>query len=407
MKSSKPLLHSWRDWLTIYLGGLCFGIADLMPGISSGAVAFILGIYEKLLNGIRSFNLTALSALVHLRFRDFFSTVAWEFFLALGLGMATTLIILAPVINDFLHHPTYRTLLFALFTGLVLGAAHFCTRQVRTWHWSYALLFVIAGAITLSITLPRGSPKNGGVQYEVVLERHLVSPAALEIPLANYNRSTQTLTRISESTLSDMLAKGLVEKNTPARRLSDSQTRQVSDFVDGKRLLGIDWWLFGCGVLGVCAMLLPGISGSYMLTILGAYPIAIAALADFIQSLKQMSFDVDALGILTTIFTGMLVGAAVLSRLLSWLLIHHHDRTIVVLTGFMLGALPAVWPFWSFEYLLSPLRPDKAPQLNVVEPLAPDFSKGILWAALLCTLAGVFVVLALEKLRASKKRDVR
>lgn len=401
MKSSKPLLSSWRDWIIIYLCGLCFGVADLM------AVAFILGIYDKLLNGIRSFNLTALSALVHLRFRDFFSIVAWEFFLALGLGMATTLVIMAPAINDFLHHPTYRTLLFAVFTGLVLGSAYFCIRQVRAWNWSYTLLLVVAGAITLSTTLLRSSPNIASVQYEVVLERHLVATAALEKPLANYNPSTQTLTRISESVLNDMLAKGLVEKNTPARRLSDSQTRQVSDFVDGKHLLGIDWWLFVCGILGVCAMLLPGVSGTYILTILGAYPIAIAALADFIQSLKQMSVDVDALGVLMTIFAGMIIGAAVLSRLLSWLLTRHHDRTIVVLTGFMLGALPAVWPFWSYEYLLSPLRPDKAPQLQVLEPLAPDFSKGILWAALFCTLAGFLAVLALEKLQVSRKLDVR
>lgn len=407
MNSSKPPLSSWRDWITIYLSGLCFGVADLMPGISSGAVAFILGIYEKLLNSIRSFNMTALSALAHLRFREFFSTVAWEFFLALALGMMTTLVLLAPVINDFLHHPTSRTLLFALFTGLVLGAAYFCTRQLRTWHWSYALLVVVAGALTLFITLPRGSNPSSGVQYEVAFERHLVSSKALQVPLANYNPSTQILSRISHSTLNDLLAKGLVKKHTPARRLSDSQMGQVSYFVDGKRLLRINWWLFGCGILGVCAMLLPGISGSYMLTILGAYPIAIAALADFIQSLKQLSIDLDALGVLTTIFAGMLVGAAVLSRLLSWLLSHHHDLTIVTLTGFMIGALPAVWPFWSYEYLLSPLRPDQAPHLHVLEPLAPDFSTGLLWMALLCTLAGFLVVLALEKLRASRKRDVR
>lgn len=327
---AKPQLRSWRDWARIYLAGMGFGCADIVPGISSGTVAFILGIYHTLLDSIRSLNVQALSSLTRLHLRDFFNQVAWEFFLALGLGIITTFILLSRLINDLLNDPIYRVFLFAFFVGLVIGAAYFCSKQVSQWHLRHRLFLL--GAMILAFSLTLG--------------RHALPPA-------------------SESLY------------------------QVS---------WINWWLFACGILGVCAMLLPGISGSYMLTILGAYPVAIAALADLLSGARHLQLDTDAFLTLTSIFLGMVTGAVLFSRLLSWLLRTYHDLTVAALTGFMIGALPAVWPFWSYEYRIPPLRMDKAPQLHPVEPIWPQISSPTFWIALVCAGLGIGLILALERL---------
>src|SRR5262249_21379145 len=148
--------------------------------------------------------------------------------------------------------------------------------------------------------------------------------------------------------------------------------------------------------LAICAMLLPGISGSYLLTILGAYPIVIGALADFTLGLKHWTFDSEAFLILASIAIGIVIGAIVFSRAVSWLLRNHHDIAIAFLSGCMVGALRTVWPFYSYSYVLHPLRLDKGPLLQPEYAYFPDLTSSLFIKAFLLAVAGAAVVFSIE-----------
>ncbi|MFI5343105.1 MAG: undecaprenyl phosphate translocase family protein, partial [Chlamydiales bacterium] len=157
-------------------------------------------------------------------------------------------------------------------------------------------------------------------------------------------------------------------------------------------------WLIFCGMVAVCALLLPGISGSYLLTLLGVYPMVIGALADWVSHLKQGIFDFDSFEILLNLGLGILIGAALFARLLSWLLKAYPNLSLAILSGFMIGALPSVWPFWSYTSILLPMKLEKGPQLLALDPIWPSWSSSQAYLALLWMAAGCLLVIGLELL---------
>ena len=85
---------------------------------------------------------------------------------------------------------------------------------------------------------------------------------------------------------------------------------------------------------------------------------------------------------------GILIGMILFSRVVGWLLNHYHGATIAALTGFMVGALPTVWPFWTYQYVLDPIKLSKGPQLQVVEPILPQLDTSLFWISCGCAVAG-------------------
>lgn len=260
--------------LYLYLCGLCMGAADLVPGISGGTIAFIMGFYNPLLEALKTINLETLKLLLKGRFSQFFDKTAWKFLLPLVGGIATSFIFLTGFLHFILRHEIYQNYLYAGFTGLVLGSSLYCFKQIERLNLSNCLMLLLGAAIAYFFT---GS--------------NLVSTAHY-IPMAF-----------------------------------------------------IDPWLMICGVLAISAMLLPGISGSYLLTLLGVYPSVIGALALFIANMKAGIFDVDAFSILFSLFLGILVGIFSFARVVSWLLNNFPGPTLSLLTGFMLGGIRSIWPF--------------------------------------------------------------
>ena len=157
-----------------------------------------------------------------------------------------------------------------------------------------------------------------------------------------------------------------------------------------------------CGMAAISAMLLPGISGSYILNILGLYAPAIAALADFLAALKRGNLDTDAAWFLLSLATGILLGAALFSHVISWLLRRYHSLAISLLCGFMLGALPSVWPFWETAWRINPLRLTKGLDLVPLHPTLPPLSLDSL-LALAFLAAGFSLVLGIELLANNRK----
>lgn len=135
------------------------------------------------------------------------------------------------------------------------------------------------------------------------------------------------------------------------------------------------WFIFLCGAIAICAMILPGISGSFILLLLGKY-------AFIMEAVKDLDFV-----ILGVFLVGAVIGITSFSRLLSYALRKWRAVTLSLLTGFMAGSLNKVWP-WKVQ--------DAA---GLEHNIAPD---SFVWQAVLLALAGFFLVWSLERISRRK-----
>ncbi|MCA9340553.1 MAG: DUF368 domain-containing protein, partial [Candidatus Saccharibacteria bacterium] len=213
-------------------------------------MAFILGVYETLIDAIKSFNLQAVRLALGMKFGELLNEhIPIRFLIALGLGILTAVFTLATILEGALDSsPTY---VFAFFAGLILASIIAVGAKVR---WSTgAIVALIVGAVVAFVIVGMDS-------------------------------------------LGDQFG------HTPPI-------------------------LFFSGMIAICAMILPGISGSFILLILGQY--------DFILGAVK---DRDIVSIIS-VGLGAVVGIVIFSRILSWLLKHYENVTIAVLVGFMAGSL--------------------------------------------------------------------
>lgn len=243
-----------REYGGIYLRGVLMGAADIVPGVSGGTIAFITGIYDRLIAAISAVDHHTAMRLLRGQWRSAGTAIDGGFLLALGLGIVTSIATLAHLLGWLLEaHPL---LVWAFFFGLIAGSAFLLVRHVSHWQG-----LTVAALVT-------------GV----------------------------------------MVAAGIAL--LPATQLGDGKLA-----------------LFVAGFLAICAMILPGISGSFILVLLGMYGPVLAAVEDF---------RLLALAILAA---GAACGLLVFSRLLNWLLTHFHAACMALLTGFLIGSLLVVWPW--------------------------------------------------------------
>jgi putative membrane protein len=246
--------RSLKDYLGIAARGYAMGAADVVPGVSGGTMAFILGIYEELIDSIHAVDLKFIRRLLKLHIRAAFAEFPWQFLLALVFGIGTAILTLASGLNWALHEVPH--LVWAFFFGLVLASAIVVRRRVERWRLP-TILAVIGGA------------------------------------------------------LFGYLLVGAVPVETP----------------------DAPWFLFLSGAIAINAMILPGISGAFIMVLLGKY-----------HYLLQAVVNRDILPLLIVI-AGAAVGLLTFVRLLKWLFSHHHDLTVAVLIGLIIGALRKVWPW--------------------------------------------------------------
>lgn len=367
------------------------GAADLVPGISGGTIAFILGFYTPLLDSLKTLNRSAFQSLLQGQWKVFSQQVAWKFLLTLLAGIACAFISLASFFHFILDHEVYRIYLYATFMGLILASFVFCVRQVQTWSWK--LLFGLMVSAFLAYALTSSTLTSSSAKEEYAIEIEIKST---NIALSNYDPNTHLLTGLSTQTLSVLLAQGIVQREMPVFNAQHIFLGQVQDFVMPHQASFFNGWLVLCGALAVAALLLPGISGSYILTLLGVYPLVIEALVDFLHDIKHVSFNYEAFAVLWSLAIGIGLGALAFARILSWILRVYPNQSLALLSGFMIGALRSVWPFWTFEHALMPLKLAKGPQLVALHPFMPSWNDPLLWQAGLCTIGGFALVFALE-----------
>lgn len=301
-----------RHW-QVALKGFAMGMADLVPGVSGGTVAFIAGIYDPLLDSLSALSGEGFQALKKGHVREAWRAVNGPFLLALAGGIMAAVLALATPLHWLLEHEP--TLLRAFFIGLVATSVPLVGRHVRPWGlnaWVWAAIgCAIAGFVT---SLPP-----------------------------------------------------LVQSDHP--------------------LL-----LMAAGALAICAMLLPGISGSFLLLILGAY-------APVLLALKTM----DLTKILA-FASGAALGLLLFSRALKWLLSRHRAPTLSLLTGFLVGSLQALWPWKEATH---PLYTHSDGRVEWLWENTWPGAEATWLPTLALAGAGGLVVWGLHKLGVSAQPDVR
>ncbi|MEE6273144.1 DUF368 domain-containing protein [Georgenia wangjunii] len=243
--------------------GFVMGAADIVPGVSGGTVALVLGIYERLVAAIRA-GAGVLGALARRDLagaRNQLRGIPWVWLLSLLAGILLAVALLSAALERVLEeHPQAAA---GLFFGLIVGAIVISWRLVRRRTWRTAAVAAVAAALLFVLVgLQSGTGDHG----------------------------------------------------------AEAVTRPA-------------WMFFAAGAVAICAMILPGISGSFILVLLGMY-------AEVLGAVNERDLLVLGLFVL-----GAAVGLASFSTLLSWLLLHHHDVVLAALIGLMVGSLRILWPW--------------------------------------------------------------
>lgn len=273
----------------ITLKGIAMGAADVVPGVSGGTIAFITGIYEQLLDSIKSVDITALKMLGTFKFGQFWKKINGNFLGSLLLGIAISIFSLAKVMKWLLDNEPIGT--WSFFFGLIIASALLVSGKVTKWNFG-TIASLIAGIA------------------------------------AGY-----IITALSPTTTPDTW-----------------------------------WFIMLSGAIAICAMILPGISGSFILLLLGKYYFIMTAVSEL---------NIPVLLLFTV---GAVAGIIGFSHVLSWLLKNYHNIMVAILTGIMVGSLNKVWPW-------------KQGDTNVLPSLSGDsqFMQGILWCA-----TGFVLIFAIE-----------
>ena len=298
--------RSAKDYTLLKIKGKVMWAADVVPGVSGGTIAFIVGIYDELIDSIKSINMHSLKLLFTGKITAFWKAINANFLLSLLFGIAVSILSLAKLMTYLLTNEP--VLVWSFFFGLVLASTWFVSKDIKERNWKTILGFIAGVVIAYYITI--------------------ATPA---------ETSTSLL------------------------------------------------FIFLCGAIAICAMILPGISGSFILVLLGKYFYIMEAVN---------KLDLIVLGVFAF---GALLGITSFSRVLSYALKHFRNITLSVLTGFMLGSLNKVWPWKEVVETYTDTHGE-------VKPLVENniLPNEYLVEGIILMVVGFVLVYVLEKLSAKK-----
>jgi putative membrane protein len=243
------------DYLTHIFKGALMGAANVIPGVSGGTMALLTGIFEKLIDSIKSFDLTAVKLALQFKFKDLFQHIDFKFLTAIGIGVIGSILTVARILEYlFEHHALY---VWAFFFGLILASVYFVGKKITQRSVPIYLLFAIGTAIAVGIAFMEPASQNDSIPYLIL-----------------------------------------------------------------------------CGAVAMCSMILPGLSGSFVLLLMGNYELVMIDAVNTFNLKVIIPMGIGAVG-----------GLAVFARLLSWVFKKYHDQTIALLTGFIFGSLAILWPW--------------------------------------------------------------
>lgn len=299
--------------LILYLKGMLMGIADLVPGVSGGTIALVVGIYEELIHSLNQLRPQHIRLLFTSGWKSFWTAINGNFLLSVFGGIITSIIAFSYLINWL--YTVYQPVLFAFFLGVLLSSFLLLRKNITAWNSSNYLALVLGAAIAIGIA--QLAPSTGNISL---------------------------------------------------------------------------LYLFFCGSITISAMLLPGLSGAYLLLLLGAYQPVINALSSFFGALA--TFDTAALveygSQLFSLGIGVILGLLLFSGFLKWCLHNYYAPTLSLLLGLMLGASYIIWP-WQNE-----VQELQKGATELVWPNAFNSDPQLL-ATVIAFCCGVALLFALEK----------
>ncbi len=297
-----------KSSVKVFLKGMAMGGANVIPGVSGGTIALITGIFERIINAIKSFDAAALKLLWKGAFKSFAKHVDLYFLLVLFAGVVAAILSMARLFEFlFVNYPVY---IWSYFFGLVMASVYFVGRTVKVWHTGAILSFIAGTAIAVAVSVLSPASENSSLLY-----------------------------------------------------------------------------LFLCGIVATCSMILPGLSGSFVLILMGNYQlIMIDAVNDF------------RIDLLIPVLAGAVFGLIAFSHLLSWLLKRFPDSAIALLSGFILGSLGILWP-WKTAITQSFGAKTKIVAYNWE---IPQWDTGLAWA-LVFIILGILSI-AITEIWAVKKQ---
>lgn len=291
-----------KEYLGFVARGFAMGSSDVVPGVSGGTMAFILGIYEELIESIRAIAQPAfVQSVLKLRLRDSLQILNWPFLVSVFTGILLAILTLARGLAWLLENQP--VLIWSFFFGLVLASIVTVSKRVSRWSPTLLLLLLLGavGAYLLVGAVPAQTPETW-------------------------------------------------------------------------------WFLIISGALAICAMILPGISGAFILVLLGKYQFVLDAV-------NQR--DIVSLALVAG---GAAVGIISFAQILGWLFKRYHNATVAALTGLMLGSLRKIWP-WKITVESMLDRHGKEIPLLQHNVLPQALSNEVIMAIALAVIGAVAVLL--------------
>ncbi len=249
-----------RERIGIALKGMGMGMAEVVPGVSGGTIAFVTGIYERLLQSITAVGPGLLPVYRRAGFAGLWTEIQGAFLLNLVVGMALGLGVGVFAITYLIE--AYPPVVWAFFFGLILASAWYIGRMVEPWSVMEVVALVVGFGIALAIVM--GAPSQGSTSL---------------------------------------------------------------------------WFVFVSGAIAISALLLPGVSGSFILLLMGMYSYVVPSVKEV------LSGNLEALPVVGVFALGCLTGLVTFSRVLKYLFEKFPQVTLALLTGFMLGSLYKLWPW--------------------------------------------------------------
>lgn len=248
-------------YFLVVLKGFAMGAANVIPGVSGGTIAFITGIYNRLINALKQLNLQALKLLFSLKFKDLSAHIDLPFMAALFTGVGLGIISVGRLLKWLFAD--YPILVWAFFFGLILASVFSLARTIGRWNPASVGGLIVGTVMAASLALFKPAPENQNFFYLIL-----------------------------------------------------------------------------CGLVAISSMLLPGISGSFVLILMGNYELIM------LNALPGLD-----LGVIAPVAIGAAAGFVLLSHVISVLLRRFETATIGTLTGFVLGSLLVIWPWKAAVYL--------------------------------------------------------
>jgi putative membrane protein len=299
-----------KHYFILFIKGMSMGIANVIPGVSGGTIALITGIYEDLINSLKSFDTKSLKLITSIDILGFIKHTNLYFLLAVFGGSIVSVFSIASLFKYlFAEHPI---LIWAFFFGLIIASIYFVGKRISKWNTTTIFSLAIGTLVAISLSFMTPASENDNL-----------------------------------------------------------------------------FFVFICGIIGISGMMLPGLSGSFILILMGNYELLM------VSAITELNIL-----LLSVFFLGSAFGLMSFSHILSWVFKHYKNQTLALLTGFILGSLSIIWPWKEVAESIIIKGKEKIIAYNWYFPNELN-TETIL--AILLIFVGILSVYALENFAIDKK----